>query len=173
MSPDRVNLRGSSGLVHGVDVMTERDYTALYRQVGPQLWRAIYAYSGGRREIADDAVGEAFARALEHDGRVRRALPWLYHVAFRIAAAELRRQPEPLADEAIHLDEPVNGDLVRALRRLTPSQRAAVFLHYEADLPVREVARLMGTSAAAVKVHLHRGRNRLREILGDEEDHDA
>jgi DNA-directed RNA polymerase specialized sigma24 family protein len=32
----------------------------------------------------------------------------------------------------------------------------------------------MGTSSAAVKVHLHRGRNRLRELLGTEEvDDDA
>jgi DNA-directed RNA polymerase specialized sigma24 family protein len=37
-----------------------------------------------------------------------------------------------------------------------------VFLHYQADLPVQEVARLMGTSSAAVKVHLHRGRTRDR-----------
>lgn len=48
-----------------------------------------------------------------------------------------------------------------------------MFPHYEADLPVREVASLMGTSSAAVKVHLHRGRNRLRQILGTEEVDDA
>jgi Tol biopolymer transport system component len=46
----------------------DRDYAALLREVGPQLWRAIFAYSGGRREVADDAVGEAFARAIESDG---------------------------------------------------------------------------------------------------------
>jgi len=44
-----------------------------------------------------------------------------------------------------------------------------VYLHYQADLPVREVAQAMGTSVAAVKVHLHRGRTRLRTMLGTEE----
>jgi RNA polymerase sigma factor (sigma-70 family) len=63
--------------------------------------------------------------------------------------------------------------LVPALRQLSPAQRAAIVLHYEADLPVREVARRMGTSAGAVKVHLLRGRRRLRELLGDEEAGDA
>jgi hypothetical protein len=44
-----LNLFARTGLVNGVDVMTRaQDYTALYREVGPQLWRAIYVYSGGR-----------------------------------------------------------------------------------------------------------------------------
>jgi RNA polymerase sigma-70 factor, ECF subfamily len=147
----------------------ERDYTALYREIGPQLWRAVLAYAGGRREVADDAVGEAFARAIERDRSIGRPFPWLYRTAFRIAAAELRREGTATDTADVHLDAPASGDLFRAMRRLSPSQRAAVFLHYQADLPVREVARLMGTSSAAVKVHLHRGRNRLREILGPEE----
>lgn len=151
----------------------ERDYALLYRQVAPRLWRAILAYSGGRRDVADDAVGEAFVRAIESDGQIRRPFPWLYRTAFRIAAADMRQASETIATEQAYLDDPATGDLMRALRRLSPSQRAAVFLHYQADLPVREVARLMGTSAAAVKVHLHRGRNRLREHLGSEEVDDA
>lgn len=146
-----------------------RDYAALYREVGPQLWRAILAYSGGRREVADDAVGEAFARAIENDGHIRRPFPWLYRTAFRIAAADMRRKTGPMSTDEVYVDDPATGDLMIAMRRLSPSQRAAVFLHYQADLPVREVARLMGTSVAAVKVHLHRGRSRLRELLGTEE----
>lgn len=151
----------------------ERDYAALYREVGPQLWRAILVYSGGRREIADDAVGEAFARAIESDGVIQRPFPWLYRTAFRIAAAELRREDAPLPVAEARFDDPATDDLMRALRQLSPSQRAAVFLHYQADLPVLEVARLMGTSSAAVKVHLHRGRKRLRQVLGTEEVSDA
>jgi RNA polymerase sigma-70 factor (ECF subfamily) len=154
-------------------VERERDYASLWCEIGPQLWRAILVYSGGRREIADDAVGEAFVRAIESNGAIRRPFPWLYRTAFRIAAAELRGELPRLEPVEIHVDDPATGDLMRALRRLSPSQRAAVFLHYHADLPVREVANLMGTSSAAVKVHLHRGRNRLRHILGAEEVDDA
>jgi len=166
----------SPALVDGAGVRAierERDYAALYREVGPQLWRAILVYTGGRREVADDAVGEAFARAIESDGAIRRPFPWLYRTAFRIAAAELRREDAPLPLAEARFDDPATDDLMRALRELSPMQRAAVFLHYQADLPVREVARLMGTSSAAVKVHLHRGRNRLRQILGTKEGTDA
>jgi RNA polymerase sigma-70 factor, ECF subfamily len=136
----------------------ERDYVALYRTTGVALWRAIYAYSGERRDVADDAVAEAFARAIQHDGVIRRPESWLYRTAFRIAAAELRRTRSlvELRDQA--QGEPADmSHLLDALRALSPNQRAAVYLFYQADLPVREVARLMGTSVAAVKVHLHRG----------------
>jgi RNA polymerase sigma-70 factor (ECF subfamily) len=132
------------------------------------------AYSGGRRDVADDAVGEAFVRAMESRTPIRSPHPWLYRTAFRIAAADLRRDvrnaPE---DDDAYLDDPAIGELMRAMRLLSPKARAAIYLHYEADLPIREVARLTGSSVAAVKVQLHRGRNRLRELLGAEEtDHD-
>ena len=45
-------------------------------------------------------------------------------------------------------DPTQNGlpDLMRALKELTPAQRAAVYLHYRADMPVREIAHLTGMS---------------------------
>ena len=67
------------------------------------------------------------------------------------------------------MDDPAAGDLMGAMRQLSPRTRAAIYLHYQADLPIREVARLTGSSVAAVKVQLHRGRKRLRELLGAEE----
>jgi RNA polymerase sigma-70 factor (ECF subfamily) len=152
----------------------ERDYAARYRAVGPGLWRAIYAYSGGQRDIADDAVAEAFARAIQHDQGIRRPPSWLYRTAFRLAAAEVRRRGSQTGIRDAPYDQhPDLAEVLIALRKLSPSQRAAVYLHYRADLPVREVASVMGTSVAAVKVHLHRGRKRLRELLGTEETNDA
>ena len=145
------------------------DVAELYRDIAPRLWRAVYAYAGGRRAIADDAVAEAFARLIESDGAVRRPFPWLYRVAFRIAAAEMRREPERVPYREDPVEPPGLDDLMRAMQQLSPFQRAAVFLHYRADLPVRDVALAMGTSTAAVKVHLYRGRNRLRTLLGTEE----
>jgi RNA polymerase sigma-70 factor (ECF subfamily) len=40
-----------------------------------------------------------------------------------------------------------------------------VFLHYHADLPIAEVARLVGSPTATVKVRLHRARRALRTSL--------
>lgn len=144
------------------------DYEQVFRDAAPGLWRTVYAFAAGRRAVADDAVAEAFARALAHAGQIRDPVPWLYRTALRLATEDLRRErrepvlePDQFAAAAAGL-----AALVPALRQLSRAQRAAVVLHYEADLPVQEVAARMGTSVAAVKVHLFRGRRRLREILG-------
>jgi RNA polymerase sigma-70 factor (ECF subfamily) len=88
--PDRVAPVGAPG------------FEQLFRQAAPGLWRTIFAFAGGRVAIADDAVAEAFARALERFGQIRELVPWLYRTAFRIAVEELRRKepeagPEPRA----------------------------------------------------------------------------
>lgn len=149
------------------------DYDAIWRGSGAAIWRAIYAYAGGRRDVADDAVAEAFARMMARGAEVREPEPYLYRVAFRVASAELARGGmEAEMPEIATADPTQNGlpDLLAALRELTPAQRAAVYLHYRADLPVREVAHITGMSSAAVRVHLMRGRRRLAELLGEEDD---
>ncbi|HEV8564823.1 MAG TPA: sigma-70 family RNA polymerase sigma factor [Actinomycetota bacterium] len=147
------------------------DFERLFREDGPGLWRTIYAFTGGRRDVAEEAVAEAFARAIARAGGIRDPLPWIYRTAFRLAAEELRleRRSSGSAPEGV-LDPPEVGDLMNALRQLSPNQRAAVVLRYEADLPVEQVARRMGTAAPTVRVHLYRARKRLRELLRDDDE---
>ena len=57
------------------------------------------------------------------------------------------------------------ASLAEALASLPPGQRAAVVLHYYADLRVKDVAEVLGTSSTAVKVSLMRARRRLRTFL--------
>jgi RNA polymerase sigma-70 factor (ECF subfamily) len=156
-----------------VDDADAHDYGLIWRESGATIWRAVYAYAGGRRDVADDAVAEAFARAMARGAEVREPVPYLFRVAFRVASAELaRRSKEDGEVPDIAVDVSSNGlpDVIHALRELTPAQRASVYLHYRMDLPVREVARLTGMSTASVKVHLMRGRRRLRDLLGAEDD---
>ena len=144
----------------------------LFREVAPRLWHTVLAYSGGRRDIADDAVSEAFARAIEHHGVIRNPAPWLYRVALNIAARELKRGARFGELDGVDVAVPTieEGGVTDLLRPVSPGQRAALYLHYQEDLPIKEVARLMGTSVAVVKVHLYRGRARLRASFGGKDD---
>jgi DNA-directed RNA polymerase specialized sigma24 family protein len=73
----------------------------VYRGNGPDVWRAIYAFSGGSRDVADESVAEAFAQAARRIGAIRDLRPWVYRAAFRIAAgsmaSERDRAGAPLA----------------------------------------------------------------------------
>jgi RNA polymerase sigma-70 factor, ECF subfamily len=63
---------------------------------------------------------------------------------------------------------PVDVDVMRAVRQLPGMQRAAVVLCYFEDLPLSEIANILRCSDATVRVHLHRARKRLAELLGEE-----
>jgi RNA polymerase sigma-70 factor (ECF subfamily) len=147
------------------------DYAELFRAENAKLYRSLYAYTGGRRDIAEDATVEAFARAISEGERVRDPLPWLYRTAFRIAAAELKgdRKRGERKDEVADPPDEAAVEVLAGVRALSPQQRTAVVLHYLVDLPVEDVAKRMGVSTSAVKVHLFRARKHLRELLGDEE----
>lgn len=158
---------------------TRHDFDAIYREAGPQLWRTLYGICEGRTDLAEEAIAEAFARAIARGNRVRDPIAYVYRVAFRFATHELKRQRRhtELTERAIR-ETPAElpgelEDLMSALRELSPNQRAAVILRYEADLPTDEVAKRMGVSAATVRVHIHRGRAKLRVLLGTEEVDDA
>jgi RNA polymerase sigma-70 factor (sigma-E family) len=55
----------------------------------------------------------------------------------------------------------------QVLAELPRKQRAVVVLRYLEDLPVAEVASLLGCSASSVKTHAHRGLRTLRAKLGE------
>jgi RNA polymerase sigma-70 factor (ECF subfamily) len=141
-----------------------------YRAHGTQLWRGIYAFSGGRADIADDAVAEAFARALADPGRIRSPLPWLYRVAFRHAAERLRDERRqaavPVGPEQDRAADLTPDAALGALALLTERQRAVVFLFYYADFSIGDIARATGSSRVAVRVQLHRAREALRRRYG-------
>lgn len=130
------------------------------------MWRAVLAFAGDP-EVASDAVAEAFAQALRRGDAIRDAERWVWRTVFRIAAGELkaRARTAPLVTEGVYEMEEPARELVAALRRLSERQRVAVVLHHAAGYPIREVASILGSTPAAVKVHLFRGRRRLREIL--------
>ena len=141
------------------------DLGSIYLEHGKRLWRAVLGYSGDP-EVASDAVAEAFTQALKRGDAIRSALPWIWRTAFRLAAAELkaRRRDSPLITDAIEQPNEDAHELLACLAMLSLKQRGAMVLHYYEGYPPREIARILGSTPAAVRVHLHRGRRRLREI---------
>jgi RNA polymerase sigma-70 factor (ECF subfamily) len=158
-------------VVQDAQVRAEGGLERLYREDGARLWRALMAFSGDR-EVASDAVAEAFAQALGRGDDLRDPQRWVWRAAFRIAAGELKdrgRFRAPAFDPGYETEEP-SARLVSALARLSPNQRAALVLHYYAGYPTNEIAGILGASAATVRVHLSKGRKRLRRILEEPDD---
>jgi RNA polymerase sigma factor (sigma-70 family) len=138
----------------------------VYREQGPRLYRALLLYAGDR-EVASDAVAEAFAQALRRGDAIRSLEEWIWKTAYRVAAGELGRRRSasgPVAEAAYEIAEtPLL--LSVAMRELSPMQRASVALHDFAGYTLREVAAITGSTASAVSVHLVRAHRKLRRHL--------
>jgi RNA polymerase sigma-70 factor (ECF subfamily) len=153
-----------------------RAYEAYYRRLDVQ----VFGLTGDITE-AQDAVQEAFARVLVRPaGFLAAADPvtWLRTAALNVARTQFRRRwvfdrlvrtgrvrPTP---ESIPGMTPDRLALVAALRMLPRPTREAVVLHHVADLPVEQVAVIMGVPVGTVKARLSRGRAALgRHLAAD------
>ncbi len=125
-------------------------------------------------EEAEDLVQEALLRAYLGLSQLRdpaRFGAWLCGIAVNLAKMRLRRRAlevrlslEPTSDGGFEERELLQ--LVRnAVDVLPPGQRDAVLMHYIDGLSCEEVALLLGSSPGAIRVRLHRARQRLREQL--------
>ncbi len=142
-----------------------------YRAQAERLWRALVLFCGDR-EVASDAVSEAFAQAIARGPAIDQLDRWVWRSAFNIARGDLKRrgrQTSGMPD--LPAEVPTETvDLVRALAKLTPKQRASIVLHHYAGYSTKETAEIIGSTAGAVGMHLDRGRKRLRDLLGDDHD---
>jgi RNA polymerase sigma-70 factor (ECF subfamily) len=136
-----------------------------YREEHERLWRSLLLFTGDR-DLADDAVAEAFVQLLRRGNAVRDPARWVWRSAFAIARGELRtrRRSGELPDVPVEMPEST-VDVVRALTSLSAKQRAAVVLHHYAGYSTKEIASIIGSTPSAVGVHLHRARARLRTLL--------
>lgn len=130
----------------------------------------------GAEEVAQEAYIRAFRRWDEVAVMDRPDL-WVHTVALNLATSHLRRlaaearalsrlavrrQPEVPAAEA------AAEDFWRLVRQLPAKHRKTVALRYAADLPVADIASVLGCPEGTVKSRLHTARTRLADLLGEE-----
>lgn len=72
------------------------------------------------------------------------------------------------ANELYTFDKTKDFDVFNAVMSLPKKERTVIHLFYYEDLTVNEMAKMLDLKESAVKTRLHRARNKLKEILGDE-----
>jgi RNA polymerase sigma-70 factor (ECF subfamily) len=78
-----------------------------------------------------------------------------------------RRRERATANAIVARDPEIRPDVVAAVLRLSPQQRACVWLTYWADMPVADTADHLGISEGTVKNYLSRARDHLKEVLDE------
>ncbi len=158
----------------------------LYDEALPQVYGYLLARCG-RPATAEDLTAETFLAAVD---AVRRpdvpdvSTAWLIGVARHKLVDHWRRLGREarglaaVANEEPEHDDPwdVQLDAMRAqdtLEQLAPHHRAALTLRYLDDLPVADVAQLLGRGVHSTEGLLVRARAAFRRIYDAEEARDA
>jgi RNA polymerase sigma-70 factor (sigma-E family) len=145
----------------------EREFSEFFAAHSTGLRRTAYVVVHDWH-LAEDLTQQGLAKLYAAWSRTRPATRLAY--ARRIVVNEClshlrRRRPETLTAEVPELraDEQASGvDLAAALALLPPRQRAIVALRFLDDLPVTEVAHLLGIADGTVKSQTARALETLR-----------
>jgi RNA polymerase sigma-70 factor (ECF subfamily) len=149
----------------------------LLRLTQEPLYRYIYSLVGNR-PLAEDILQEVFIliyrklRWLREPGLFR---AWAYRIAAREAFRQLKRERRwsgSSVEESVLADlpAPARDDLSpqmieQMVAGVSPASRAVIVLHYQHEMPLAEIADLMGVAVGTVKSRLAYGLDTLRKQL--------
>lgn len=168
-------------LTHG----THLDSAAFARLIDPHLGSAFALANAMLRDTqeAEDAVQEAALRAwhkfAQFQDRGRGPRPWFLAIVANECRSRLRshwwkvwRRPDlERGARPGHEEQTVRrADLARAMNGMSHEHRAVLYLCYELDLPLVEVARVLDVNVGTVKSRRHRAIGKLREAMREEAD---
>jgi RNA polymerase sigma-70 factor (sigma-E family) len=160
-------------------VSTGLDFASFYAAARPTLLRTTYAVTGDR-QLAEDAVQVAFAKAYAGWARVARAddpTAYVRRIAVNAALGHRRRAfnrrettVERLPDRPVDpgMDALERDEVWRAVQSLPPRQRAVVVLRYYEDLSERQIADALGCRPGTVKSQASAALTTLRVRLSDQ-----
>ncbi|HEY1578955.1 MAG TPA: RNA polymerase sigma factor [Terracidiphilus sp.] len=133
----------------------------------------------GNQDSALDVLQEVWLRVirgirkLKDPGSLR---PWLYSITHGVAVDRIRRSYSREQAEQAHIDdfneaeEPSFAnedaeDVHQALIQLGVKHREVLVLHFLEDLPVAEIAVVVGCSEGTVKSRLHYAKRAMKQLL--------
>lgn len=179
LRPDPVLLERIEAARNGDSAAFEEIMVLTERRVAQIAWRIL-----GDAEDVKDAMQETFLRFFRHLRRydeTRDLMGWLSRIAVNASLDVQRRRRRlrifdplessgPITDPAPAADDDLirRGEIAllrRAIDALPPKERLAVLLRDVEGLSTNEVAAILSSSAATVRVQLSRARLKIRHLL--------
>jgi RNA polymerase sigma-70 factor (ECF subfamily) len=156
------------------DASAAAEFGRLLVEVRPKLHRYCARMTGSVID-GEDVLQDALIKAVEafpSAAPIGNPEGWLFRIAHH--RQEILRSGEEvdmIADPADTVSSrQIAGASLRTFMRLPVAQRSSVILMDVRGYSLEEIGEVMGSSLAAVKAALHRGRTRLRELADEPDD---
>ncbi len=142
----------------------------------------LFAYlmrMSGDYYLASDILQESFTRLLDR----YRSRVWCKALLFKIARNAMIDEKRKSRDGKKQALTDVHGvqdhehdlliretyrDVLKAMQRLDPMEQDILNLKISSNLTYRDIAGIVGTSEANIKIKIHRARIKLKSILNNE-----
>lgn len=174
---DEASLIGEAraGSADAVESLVRRHWDGAHRAAF-----LIVRDAAAAEDIAQEAMLAA-VRAIDGFDRRRPFRPWLHRIVVNRSLDWLRaraRRPEVSADLAgapagAAGSDALSDELIRALGRLDPDERALIVMRHLLGYRSAELARMLDLPAGTVRTRLARALTRLRALLEAEAREDA
>jgi len=174
-------VQDEASLVRRAQEHDQMALTQIYEENFDKIYRYIVLKIGEKTE-AEDMTQQVFLSAFKSISSFRwKGTPfsaWLYRIAHNQIVDYLRKKskrPTVPLDESLasgssnpgmEVEQKLDNErLVLATKQLTRAQQEVISLRFAGELPVAQVARLMGKSEGAIKALQHSAIVSLRKIL--------
>ena len=177
-------MQEEESLVRQAKEGDQQAFSRLYETHFDRIYRYVVFKTGDRIE-AEDMTQQVFLKAYQSlPGFNLKGPPvssWFFRIAHNLIVDHLRKKTKQEENQVMSVDENTipGGDdpqtalelsvdverLSAASRLLTNAQQEVISLRFAGDLPIAEVARIMGKSEGAIKALQHAAIAALRKTL--------
>jgi len=174
-------VQDDESLVRRAKQYDQEAFTELYDKYFEKIYRYIAVKVGDRME-AEDITQQVFLKAIKSISSFKwKGFPfssWLFRIAHNQVVDYLRKKkkqatvalddnvltskdnPEAMLEQKLNLEQ-----LATATKKLTSAQQEVISLRFAGELPIAQVAKVMGKSEGAVKALQHSAIVSLRKSL--------
>ena len=154
-------------------------FEELYRRYADKVYNYFWYRTGHQKDVAEDLMQETFYRAFKHLSRFQirgySYLTYLLTIAHNILANYYRsKKMIPMSELGDDFDVPAEitdslerkieaEALWRAIQDLSPTERDAILMRYQKEMPIKDISRVMARTENAVKLILSRARKKLAQ----------
>lgn len=151
----------------------------IFNKYSDEIYNFVLNRIGYNKTDAEDLTQEVFLRVWKsresYDSARSSIRTWIYIIARNLLKDRFKKKKldfSLIEDDSVKSDDPIEGEvqyaeIIKALEKLSPSDRELLQLRFVQDLGVGEMIQILNKSESAIKTGIHRALKKLKKIINE------
>lgn len=153
----------------------ENEIIEIYERNVDMVYRICYSFLKNTTDT-EDMVQNTFIKILDQSvvfESTEHEKAWLIVTAKNLCKNHLKhwwQKRENIEDEIniVQMDEKEEGEVLKSVMKLPEKYRITLYLYYYEGYDSNEIGKMMDKPPSTIRNYLKRGRDRLKEMIGDD-----